>query len=149
MCSVIVAKVLFFNSYPPSIYGEDFNLQIHSYNVWHEMAGFCYEISKLKVFLIAKDEKQNFPQNEFNPSTLSCAHLTAHTFTAGVVWRWYRILRVKINRASLGRSASLISKWLHCICRRSPAPPRFPEVSTRLYSRNTSVSLVELMFQEQ
>ena len=33
--------------------------KIHSHNVWHmKMAGFCTENSKLKVFLIAKDEKQ-------------------------------------------------------------------------------------------
>ena len=71
------------NSKRPSVSQSSQSIPITSDR---EMAGFCSENSKLRLFLIAaKGRKANFPQNEFSRSTTSCAHLTAHTCTAGVV----------------------------------------------------------------
>ena len=60
--------------------------KIHSYNDWQENGWILFWHSKLDEFLIAdKGWKANFLQIEFKWSTVSCAHLTAPTCTAGVV----------------------------------------------------------------
>ena len=51
-----------------------------------KMAGFVFWKFKIKSVSYAdKGWKANFPRNEFNQSTVSCAHLTSPTCTAGVV----------------------------------------------------------------
>ena len=72
--------------------------KIHSYNIWQENGWILFWKVKIKSVSYCKGWKTNFPQNEFNWSTLTSAHLTAQTCTAGVVWCgvvWCRVLRVK------------------------------------------------------